>query len=239
MSGARRSSRWWIAVQVAPLLLSVGAWLALQGVLRRDCVVKQAGYGFVGCIVAPEHEPWLDWRHGTRRDLLRAAVAQRGWLWPLALAQEVRGGAAQLLVESARGDDATAVAEAVERQQLDPAFGALHFALAWSESRRGMPEFLAAWLDGAPHQQLFAAVTLSMLTGTRAQRLDRVNYSPLPAPEPAARAAELERTAQALFLQPLADAAAAWREEVAAATQRSRAEIVALLAICPRRWSLF
>ncbi len=239
MSGARRSGRWWIAVQVAPLLLSVGAWLTLQGVLRRDCMVAAARCGGHFCAGDTSTEPWLDWRHGTRRDLLRAAVAQRGWLWPLGLKWEVRGGAAQLLVESARGDDATAVAEAVERELLDPAFGALHFALAWSENRRGIPEFLAEWLDGAPHQQLFATVTLTMLTGTRAQRLDRAYYSPLPSPDAVARAESMESTAQLLFEQPLADAAAAWRADVAAATQRARAEIVALLAICPRRWSLF
>lgn len=232
-SVARRSSRWWIAVQLTPLLVSLAAWLSLQFAIRHDCQLAEvrATGRFVG---AASEGGWLDWRHGTRRELLHAAVAQRGWLWPLASGSAVRGGAAQLLVESARGDDATSVAEAVEREQLDPAFGALHFALAWSESRRGMPEFLAEWLDGAPHQQLFATVALSMLTGTRAEQLGQWTYVPLPVGDPAARATRRETAAQALFEQPLADAAAAWREGVASAVQRSRPEIVALLSSCPR-----
>ncbi len=242
MSDARptRTSRLFLALNFGALFVTIGAWLALQLAVRHDGTSKQAGYGFIGCYGAPKYEPWLDWHLGSRRLVLRAAVAKAAWLWPLASGEDVRRGAEQLLIESASGDDATDVAEAVEQGQLDPAFGALHFALSWSERHDSLPAFLGEWLDGAPHQQLFATVALTMLTGTRDERLEAHHYEPLPLDGDAtAVTASLEATAQTLFQTPLADAVAAWRADVADASQRPRGEIVALLAICPRQWSLF
>lgn len=240
---AAKRSRGWLWLNVAPLLVTVTAWLTLEGALRHDCLTIQARHGPNGsaCMQPPPlaaDDFLLDWSEGERRELLFAAIADRTWLWPLATTADVRRGAAQFLIESARASDVEPLVTAVADGAVDPAFGALHFALAWSEQHAALPAFLAEWLTGAPEQQLFAAIALAMLTGQRDAGLAKHEFDPLPpAGTTATLAAARDEVASALFGLPLADAAAQWSAEFAALTQRPRGEIVLLLATCKRTWT--
>ena len=240
-------SRLWLWLNVGTLAASLAAWLTLQAALRRDCLRVQANFGSQGFCAGDSERPQaaLDWSDGLRRQLLLTAIEEPRWLWPLASDADVTRGAAQLLLESARPGDAERVAAAVAADRLDPAFGALHFALASSQAATThvSAEAVRA-LDGSPPEQLFGCIALSMLTGWRAERLERERYEPLPAADPLARRADLDSTAETLFDRSLADAVAEWKSELATLphglpTVRPRAELRDLLTTCPRRWGLF
>ncbi|MSR47014.1 MAG: hypothetical protein EXS13_08110 [Planctomycetes bacterium] len=237
----RRAGRFWQWLNLATLAATACAALLLQWTLRRDCLRVQARYGNSGSFCAGEFlplpSPELIWNDGIRRELLLATIAARSWLWPLASGDDVRRGAEQQLVESARSSDCDAVIAAVAAGALDPCFGALHFALAWSENHHELPAVLREWLDAAPHQQLFAVVAMAMLTGSRSDRLRKHLYDPLPSAGDAA--STLDELAAKFFAMPLTDAAARSRADFGNATLRARGEIVLLLATCPRRWGLF
>ena len=233
-----KPNRFWRWLNLGTLAATLLSVLFLQWMLRRDCLRVQTQYGYQGCLRDEAVRPQLNWSEGFRRELLFASVRDRSWLWPLATNDDVRRGAAQQLVETARAFDTYPVRDAVADGTLDPCFGALHFVLASSEWSPFVPRFLTEWLDGEPHQQLFAVVALAMLTGTRAEQLTKHDYDPLPPTGDAATLATArDEICAKLFGVPLANIVAHWRASAGSATQRPRGEIVLLLATCPRSWT--
>lgn len=236
---ARRVRRWATACGVAVVVL-LGTWVGLQVVIEHDCRAKQAAFGFQGCVPAPDARPWLDWSSPDRRSLLFAVLRGGLWLRPFATGDDVRRGAAQFLIESARGEDAPVVAALVAEQRLDPEFGALHFALACSDSDTPLPSFLFHELDGPPHEQYFALLTLSMVTGIDEPRWNEFWFDPVTGD---AAHPDWRSSATAHLRATPAAIAAEWKARSADPTARCeprpRVELLRLLDQAPRSCSLF